>query len=134
MQTDIRADVAAFHNKFGHAAPSTPTPIDPDTLEFRKKLIREEAGELCEALDTGNKVKICREAVDLIYVAVGALVNAGLPFEEVWEAVQDANMEKVSPPAGSPRGTKPTKPPGWVSPDARIENILEGLFGGQAVS
>lgn len=136
-------DVIAFHQKFGHPAPSSPTPLDPETLEFRKKLIREEAEELCQALDTGDPVKIAREAVDLTYVAIGGAVNAGVPFDACWQAVQEANMEKEAPPPGSPRGTKPIKPEGWVSPDERIRAVIEGLqpavedydhCNGQAVS
>lgn len=125
---DIQADVEAFHHKFGHAAPHKPTPLDPETLAFRQKLIREEAEELCEALALGDPVKIGREMVDLVYVAVGAGVNAGVPFDACWDAVQDANMEKQAPPPGSPRGTKPLKPEGWVSPDDRIRNALAALF------
>lgn len=131
---DIQSDVTAFHKKFGHPAPSQPSTIDRETLEFRKKLIMEEARELCEALDTGNPIKIGREMVDLVYVAVGAGVNAGVPFDACWAAVQDANMEKVAPPPGSPRGTKPVKPEGWIPPDDRIAAALEGLFGAQVVS
>ncbi len=131
---NIQADVEAFHRKFGHPAPAVPTALDAETLAFRQKLIREEAEELCEALATGNPVKIGREMVDLVYVAVGAGVNAGVPFDACWSAVQDANMEKQAPPPGSPRGTKPLKPEGWIPPDDRIAAALEGLFGGQAVS
>lgn len=131
---DIQADVAAFHRKFGHPAPTVPTPLDPETLAFRQRLIREEAEELCEALASGNPVKIGREMVDLVYVAVGAGVNAGVPFDACWSAVQDANMEKQAPPPGSPRGTKPLKPEGWIPPDERILKEITDLFGGYVIS
>lgn len=132
---DVQSDVTDFHLKFGHPAPSLPTALDLETLEFRKRLIMEEAAELCEALDRGDPIKIGREMVDLVYVAVGAGVNAGVPFDACWAAVHEANMEKSAPPPGSPRGTKPGKPEGWVSPDVRIAVALANLSGeGQAVS
>jgi predicted HAD superfamily Cof-like phosphohydrolase len=124
---DIQADVEAFHRKFGHPSPGLPTPLDPETLAFRQRLIREEAEELCEALATGNPVKVGREMADLVYVAVGSGVNAGVPFETCWEAVHEANMEKQAPPLGSPRDTKPLKPEGWVSPNDRIAAALGAL-------
>ena len=116
MQDTIEASVRAFHQKFGHPCPRRHTPLSQATKEFRKRLIREEAEELCEAIDSGDAVKLLQEAADLVYVAVGAAIAAGLPFNEAFGCVHKANMEKT--PTGS--GNKPGKPEGWQPPTAAI--------------
>jgi|SRR5690554_4363237 len=118
MRTE--SDVRAFHRKFGHPCPSLPRTPDPQWIRLRKRLIREEARELCEAIDSGNLVKIARECIDLVYVAVGTMVAYGLPMGRCWAAVQKANMAKLP----APPGEKPRKPPGWVSPDVEIEEVI----------
>ena len=58
--------------------------------------------------------------VDVMYVLVGPAICAGVDLRPVWDAIHEANMQKV--PAGD--GGKPKKPRGWVPPD--IGEILDG--------
>lgn len=118
-------DVADFHKRFGHPAPTELQPLrgrTPDQMNFRLKLLKEEYEELTKALkENASATKISRELVDLVYVTIGTAVAYGIPFDDIWQIVHKANMEKT--PSGSPT-EKPTKPPGWVDPDKQIEDYL----------
>lgn len=67
------------------------------TLDLRLALIEEEYNEFLEALGWGDPVLIAKEACDLIYVVVGTLVSKGIPFNDVFAALQTSNMSKVGP-------------------------------------
>lgn len=59
---------------------------------------------------------------DLIYVAVGAALELGIPLGAVWAEVHTANMRKVG---GGRRGDgKVLKPEGWTPPD-----VIGAVFG-----
>ena len=121
----LPTDVHAFHVRFGHPAPALPqVPDAPEWVDHRKDLIKEEARELCDAIDLEDLVKIAREAVDVTYVALGTLVAYGLPAQLCWDAVHNANMRKEP----APLGEKPRKPEGWVSPDENLRGVVEGLL------
>ena len=113
MERDIHDDVSDFHKKFGHPAPDAPHLPSLELMSFRKKLLREECEELCDAIDARDPGSIASEAVDLIYVAIGTLVMCGLKFAPFWKLVQKANMAKIP----NPNGGKPLKPTGWRKPD-----------------
>lgn len=118
---NIFQDVADFNAQFKQTVGRRSAFPSDREVEFRKDRIREEAAELCEALDERDLVKVACEAVDSIYVTLGALVICGLPFWEVWQAVHEANLEKVP----NPTGGKPLKPEGWCSPEERVRALLE---------
>lgn len=103
-------DVAAFVQKF--------PPRPAEAVEYaRRRMILEEAQELHSEIG-GDRAKVAHEAIDLIYVALGALVEAGISPEEaaaVWAEVHRANMDK----AISPGEWKAAKPEGWRPPDIR---------------
>lgn len=42
-------------------------------------------------------VFIAKEGADLVYVVVGTLISMGIPFNEVFAALQNSNMSKVGP-------------------------------------
>lgn len=67
------------------------------TLDLRLALIEEEYNEFLEALGWGDPVLIAKEACDLIYVVVGTLISKGIPFNDVFAALQTSNMSKVGP-------------------------------------
>lgn len=117
---NVEQDVRDFHRKFGHPEHVRPqTPLDSE-IEFRIKLIREECRELIEALELRDRVKIAREAVDLIYVSVGTLLIFGIRLAPCWAAVHRANMTKVHQGPHE----KPSKPEGWRSPDEDIQKAV----------
>jgi len=126
MQDAALEDVIAFHAKFQQPVADFPFPIEPEDADFRARLIAEEAGELVEALESGDMTKIAQESVDLIYVALGNLVVCGLRFGPLWTIIHEANMSKQ----WDSDGGKPIKPPGWKPPDVAGEIARqEELYG-----
>jgi len=126
MLVDPDSDVWWFHQKFGHDAPSRPTPLSEKTLALRLKLLREEFGELMEAMEAGDFVGTVSEAIDLMYVTMGTLVSMGVDADGPWAEVQRANMEKeaVDDVDGVPQ--KPLKPQGWLPPQIAAELEKQG--------
>jgi len=114
------SDVRAFHEKMNLF------PFDKgesDRVEIddkRMRLIDEEGAELKEAIEEGDKAHILQEAIDVIYVAVGACHEAGIKPEQLrmgWDLVHQANMLKTPPESA---GEKPSKPEGWKKPDMNL--------------
>lgn len=66
-------------------------------FDLRLRLIEEEYTEFLEALNWGDNVYIAKEACDLVYVVVGTLIARGIPFNDVFAALQQSNMTKVGP-------------------------------------
>lgn len=139
--TDFYAMVKAFHNKFGVAAPDTPTDPPPATRVLRLDLILEELQELATSMGApGILLNMMREAriwlqhpeiapwdasgimpaiadalADLAYVTIGAAVTYGIDLRPVFAAVHAANMAKTG---GAIRDDgKILKPAGWRPPD-----------------
>ena len=95
-------------------------------FDLRIRLIDEEYDELVEALNWGDRVQIAKELADLAYVVVGTAVALGIPFNEVFSALQASNMSKV----GSD-GTikfredgKVLKGPEYIEAETAIREIL----------
>lgn len=49
----------------------------------------------------------------------------GLPFAQIWEAVQAANMRKVAGPTKRGNKIDAMKPEGWVGPEAAIARAIQ---------
>lgn len=65
---DWYEDVLSFHQKFGVLVASCPSIPDQATKGLRVTLIKEEVGELLEALENDSLVGISDGAVDCINV------------------------------------------------------------------
>lgn len=92
-------------------------------IAFRMNRTAEESMEVLEVLKHKRcRIELAQESVDQIIIALGNLSTYGLPFEEVFDAVHEANMAKTPNP--DPFG-KPLKPEGWVSPKKKIAKIIE---------
>lgn len=121
---------------------------NPEVLSLA--LLTEELGEVAQALADGDVAAYADGLVDLIYVALGAGIRAGIPLDRVWTAVHAANMAKfpTCPECGG-EGSSPesidaghriphpdcagrgflvyrneagkvVKPPGWTPPDIAV--------------
>lgn len=109
---EIFADVRAFLAAFPPRSPA-------EIRAARVRILTEEVGELAAEVAAGHGLRTIAEAADVVYSAVGAVVEAGFSaadFLEVWREVARANAAKVPPPASDP-SAKATKPPGWTPPD-----------------
>lgn len=132
-------DVQAFHRKFDQLDPGRPVNLTKRKLAERFNFMLEEllegAGAAGLALnipirepdelkfvadDAEQEIELQADAlVDLVYVAKGTAVMMGLPWQELWDDVQDKNMQKVRGPTHRKMGfgADICKPPGWKPPE-----------------
>jgi len=113
-------DVLDFHKKFDCHIEKEPTIPPKHVCNLREDLIEEELDELSEAFEERNIVQVAKEAVDVLYTTIGALVSCGIDIEPIWDEVHRTNMSKVS--GGVREDGKILKPVGWEPP-----NLLELL-------
>lgn len=144
------ADVGAFNDKFKLpvAAKTALRNLDEDLVKYRVRFMIEELVEFCDAqglpwVATELAATMRRVAestwhppieghgqadggdalVDLIYVALGTAHFMGLPFEDMWEEVQRANLSKKRVAGKRDKRSKRKhaldlyKPKGWRGPD-----------------
>ena len=120
MPQDLFGMVAAFHKKF--ELEPTPQPDFPTYEIVRLKSIhlQEELNEIIKAGQENDLEEYFDGLIDLVYVALGAAYLAGLPFNEGFKRVHEANMKKVRAlrAEDSKRGSTYdiVKPAGFVAP------------------
>lgn len=127
---DLYKDVRDFHLKFGLIPVSTtPRILTLEEWAFRFRFMLEELIEWDLAIRQGDLVKAADSLVDLTYVVLGTALMQNIPFNEVWNEVQKANMSKVrvTHESESKRSSSldVIKPIGWVSPESKIADILK---------
>ena len=90
MSIDVEQSVKTFMDA------ADQTEVNRDKVsDLRLALIEEEYNEFLEALGWGDPVFIAKEAADLVYVVVGTLISLGIPFNDVFAALQASNMTKI---------------------------------------
>lgn len=96
------------------------------TMNFRLKFLQEELTELREGYEADDLPAIADALVDLIVVALGTAALHDLPFNELWDEVQRANMDKQVGEGHKARNEYSrvdlVKPQGWRPP--AISRIL----------
>lgn len=125
-------DVGEFHHKFNldhtdcHSAVDCsklegPRTRNEELLKFRVKFLTEELEEFLDGAQAGDDAKMFDALLDLVYVAMGTAHLLGYPWQEGWDEVQRANMQKerCQRAEDSTRGSTfdVMKPPGWTPPD-----------------
>lgn len=117
-------DVDAFMKAAGHGP-------DPKRVSLYLDLVREEVGELEEAMAEYHaaenqqdeqlaKADALDAICDSIWVLVGLARVMDLPIDQGWDAVTISNLRKVDPELGTVLRDdhgKIQKPPGWRAPD-----------------
>lgn len=126
----VVAAVMAFQAQMGQGYTGPPRELPASLASLRMKLVREEAEELCAAIERGELHEQLDAIVDLIYVAIGTATQAGMG-DVLWAAfhrVHRSNMGKVPAPAreASKRDSVRdiVKPEGWRPADLR--DLLKG--------
>lgn len=126
----LMRDVAAFHT-----AADLPINTEPQIVEqrlsLRAHLLAEECVEFLNACKSKNIVQMADGLADIVYVAVGAALEFGIPLDRVWAEVQRSNMAKIDPVTRKVikrADGKVLKPEGWRPP-----NITGAVFGGPTV-
>ncbi len=120
--------VREFHNAFGHPISEKPMMLSEDRVVNRYKWMLE---ELLEFLEADNIYDQADAMIDLIYFALGTMVEMGIDPEPLFDIVHSANMKKLWPD-GKPHYNddgKVIKPSGWVDPYELIKKAVSELEG-----
>ena len=105
--------------------------LPKNEFEITMKCLKEELEEFEEAYRLGDMVGCIDAIVDLRYFAIGVLHKKGLTpamINKCDTAVHEANMEKKlgqNAKRAIDGAADAVKPEGWISPEARIEAILD---------
>lgn len=138
MSTNFE-DVGDFHTKFGLPSNNEDFPgprlVTRETMEYRIKFLQEELDELTKASAESNHPEMFDALLDIVYVAMGTAHLLGYPWEQGWDRVQAANMQKVraKDASESKRGNAldVVKPEGWQPPD---HSTLLGAWRGMKLT
>ena len=88
-------DVKLFHEKFNHPVSNYPKKMDKERAKKRYNWMLEEIDEFLQAVEQGDIVEEADAMIDVIYFALGTLVEMGIRPDELFEIVQYANMSKL---------------------------------------
>lgn len=117
-------EVREFHEKFGHPVEDRPTEMKPERARKRYNWMLEEINEFLEADEI---VEQADAMIDVIYFALGTLVEMGIEPDSLFEIVQEANMSKLWPD-GKPHYNaegKTIKPSTWEDPHEKLKAEIE---------
>ena len=121
-------DVREFHEKFGHPVAEKPVMIAKKRALSRAKWMQEEVAEFLVA---DNIYEQADAMIDLMYFALGTMVEMGLEADELFDIVQKANMAKLWPdgkPHYNPKDNKVIKPEGWEDPKPKIKAYIDSVI------
>ena len=119
------SDVATFHEQvLEDFAEQSPSLVSAEYCQERFEFMIEELSEFHSSYQSNDMVGVADALADVIYVALGTAYRMGLPFDEIWGAVQAANMRKVRGPTKRGNKVDAMKPAGWVGPEAEIARAI----------
>lgn len=112
-------DVKKFHITFEHPVAEIPTAMDNERKKARTAWMQEELDEFVEASTIEDEADAM---IDLMYFALGTLVEMGVKPQEIFDIVQHANMSKVWPDGLVHKNEmgKTIKPANWEDPAPKI--------------
>lgn len=111
-------DVKDFNEKFRLPLYEVPGHLTKWRLQERIAFMTEELEEFKAAADIQDLAGQADALIDLVYVAKGTAIMLGLPWEDLWQDVQRANMSKELRDAnhGIAHKLGVYKPEGWLGP------------------
>ena len=121
--------VKLFHEKFNHPVAEKPQCMEPERAKKRYNWMKEEIDEFLEAVDEKDLVEQADAMIDVIYFALGTLVEMGVKPDVLFEIVQQANMSKLwedGKPHYAPDG-KTIKPATWEDPHDKLKAAIENM-------
>ena len=113
--------VKKFMEKFGQEIKEKASFPDDRITSLRYDLIKEELGELKEAIDKKDIKEVADALTDILYVTYGAGHAFGIDLDKCFEEVQNSNMSKLGSdgkPIYNEKG-KVMKGPNYFKPDLR---------------
>lgn len=87
--------VKQFMETFGQEVKTEPNLSTLEIQALRVDLIKEELGELIEALADKDIVEVADALTDILYVTYGAGHSFGLDLDACFDEVQRSNMSKL---------------------------------------
>lgn len=119
--------VKQFQITFGHPVAEAPTMLDRERAQKRYNWMLEEINEFIEADEI---VEQADAMIDVIYFALGTLVEMGIKPDALFDIVQSANMAKLWPD-GKPHYNiegKTIKPPTWEDPHQKLQEEINKQY------
>ena len=117
MIDELMRVVKAFHDAKGFPVM---VPLAEKAIALRSHLLKEELGELIEAMEAGDEVAALDGAADLLYVLIGTAVTFDWPLFEAFAEVHRSNMTKS---VAQDRTHHPGKGKGYSPPN--LKDLLE---------
>ena len=111
--------VKTFMYTFGQEVKSQPSFGSEKINNLRYNLIKEELGELKQAIDNKDLLEVADALTDLLYVTYGAGHSFGINLDDCFNEVQNSNMSKLGSD-GKPiynEDGKVMKGPNYYKPD-----------------
>ncbi|MFL2875605.1 MAG: phosphoribosyl-ATP diphosphatase [Candidatus Pelagibacter sp.] len=111
--------VKIFMKTFGQEIKEKASFPDDKITSLRYDLIKEELGELKEAMDNKDIKEVADALTDILYVTYGAGHAFGIDLDKCFEEVQNSNMSKLGSngkPIYNDKG-KVMKGPNYFKPD-----------------
>ena len=111
--------VKIFMETFGQEIKEKASFPDDKITSLRYDLIKEELGELKEAMDNKDIKEVADALTDILYVTYGAGHAFGIDLDKCFEEVQNSNMSKLGSngkPIYNDKG-KVMKGPNYFKPD-----------------
>ena len=87
--------VGTFMKTFGQEVKNKPSFSTDKINKLRLDLIKEELGELKEAMDNKDLLEVADALTDILYVTYGAGHAFGINLDQCFEEVQNSNMSKL---------------------------------------
>ena len=113
--------VRKFMETFGQEVKKKAEFPNDKITSLRYDLIKEELGELKEAMDKKDIKEVADALTDILYVTYGAGHAFGIDLDKCFEEVQNSNMSKLGSdgkPIYNEKG-KVMKGPNYFKPDLR---------------
>lgn len=115
--------VKEFHQKFNHPVSERPVLLSAERVQKRYKWMKEEIDEF----NAANSIVDQADAmIDVIYFALGTLVEMGIPPANLFSIVHEANIAKLWED-GLPHydeDGKTIKSPKWKDPSPALKEII----------
>ena len=111
--------VKTFMQTFGQEVKSKPSFSSEKINDLRYNLIKEELGELKQAMEDKDLLEVADALTDILYVTYGAGIAFGIDLDKCFEEVQNSNMSKLGVD-GKPiynEAGKVMKGPNYFKPD-----------------
>ena len=111
--------VGTFMKTFGQEVKTKPSFSTDKINKLRLDLIKEELGELTEAMNNKDLLEVADALTDILYVTYGAGHAFGINLDKCFEEVQNSNMSKLDEngkPIYNEHG-KVMKGPNYFKPD-----------------